>query len=48
MYIVLLALFRSTTEENDNLLAVFAEIDAITGTVIDSMFVNATADALRA
>jgi len=48
MYIVLLALFRSTTEENDDLLAVFGEIDAITGTVIDSMFVNATADALRA
>ena len=30
------------------MLAVFGEIDAITGTEIDPMFVNATADALGA
>ena len=44
----MLALFRPAAKKNDYQFAILAEVDAITGTEIDSALVNATADSLSA
>jgi hypothetical protein len=44
--VVLLTLFRSAAKKNENPFALFAKVDAITGTEIDPALVNAAAHTL--
>jgi hypothetical protein len=44
--IVLLAFFRAAAKQDDNGVAVFAEVQAVAGTEINAIFVNAGSDAL--
>jgi hypothetical protein len=47
MDIILLALFRSPSEKDDNLFAILSKIDAVSGTKIDSAFKNTGSNTLH-
>jgi hypothetical protein len=46
--ILILALFRASAYEDDEPVTVFAEVDAIAGTEVDSVFMNSSAYAFHA